>query len=195
MSSELKHSFVIGETYADRLGAYKVVSLDGDRMVIEYADGTRKQATTKIKAEIYSNIQLEKGRSRPVQTALPTSSRKGGKGRPQMPNYILSALQALADGAEHTSSEIRSFIQTKLTVSPEELTQKQRNGCTRFVNHVAWALASLNTEEGRNGHTPAITLVKKEVYKITEYGTFLLRKNLSSLTVADLIRFDRSGRQ
>ena len=113
----------------------------------------------------------------------------------RMPNYILPALQALADGADHTSSGIRSFIQTKFTISPEELTQKQKNGCTRFVNHVAWALASLNTKEGRNGHTLAVTLVKKEVYKITEYGKFLLRKNLSSLTVADLIRFDRDGRQ
>ena len=114
---------------------------------------------------------------------------------PRMPNYILPALQALADVAEHTSSGIRSFIQTKFTISPEELTQKQKNGCTRFVNHVAWALSSLNTKEGRNGHTLAVTLVKNEVYKITEYGKFLLRKNLSSLTVADLIRFDRDGRQ
>jgi hypothetical protein len=84
-------------------------------------------------------------------------------------------------------SEIRSYIQTKFTISPEELTQKQRNGCTRFVNHVAWALSSLNTAEGRDGHILAITRVKEEVYKITDYGKRLLRK---SLTVADLIRFD-----
>jgi hypothetical protein len=187
--------FVIGEIYTDRLGEYKVVSLNGDRMVIEYADGTRKEATTKVKADIYSNIQLEKGCSRSTQTAMRTKSRNGGNGGPRMPNYILPALQALADETEHTSSGIRSFIQTKFTISAEELTQKQRNGCTRFANHVAWALASLNTKEGRNGHTPAVTLVKKEVYKITEYGKFLLRKNLSSLTVADLIHFDRGGRQ
>ena len=61
----------------------------------------------------------------------------------RMPNYILPALQALADGSEHTSSGIRSFVKTKFTISPEEFTQKQKNGCTRFVNHVAWALASL----------------------------------------------------
>lgn len=195
MSSQPRYQFVIGETYADRLGEYKVISLNDSRMVIEYADGTRKEATTKTKAEIYRNIQLERGLMRPVQTAMRTKFRSGGRGGQQMPNYILPALQALADGTEHESSEIRSYIQTNFTISPEELTQKQRNGCTRFVNHAAWALSSLNTEEGRDGHTLAITRVKKEVYKITEYGKLLLRKNLSSLTVADLIRFDPSGQQ
>jgi hypothetical protein len=195
MSSQLRHQFIVGETYADRLGEYKVISLIGSCMVIEYTDGTRKEAATNTKAEIYSNIQLEKNYSRPAQTSMRTHVRASGNGGTQMPNYILPVLQALADGAEHESSEIRSYIQSKFTISFEELTQKQANGCTRFVNQVAWALSSLNTKDGRDGHTLAITRVKKEVYKITEYGKLLLQRNLSSLTVADLIRFDRGGGQ
>jgi hypothetical protein len=45
-------------------------------------------------------------------------------------------------------------------------------------------------EEGLNGHTKAITLVKKEVYKITEFGKAILKDNPSSLTIKDLKRYD-----
>jgi hypothetical protein len=51
--------FVIGETYADRVGEYKVISVEGKKMVFEYTNGRRCKGHTKPKALIYRNILLE----------------------------------------------------------------------------------------------------------------------------------------
>src|SRR5713101_584291 len=51
----LKHSFVVGKTYQDHICAYKVVSIDGDRLVCKAADGIH-EGSAEAKWRIYSNI-------------------------------------------------------------------------------------------------------------------------------------------
>ena len=54
--------FVVGDTYADRVGEYTVISLEGNRIVYQYndGDGQRLEGDATQKALIYKNILLEK---------------------------------------------------------------------------------------------------------------------------------------
>jgi len=99
---------------------------------------------------------------------------------------ILPVLHTLADGTEHHVTEIRERMKIKFEVTVDELQQKHKNGTAVFVNRVAWALAHLNMEAGPIGYPKAVTLVKKEVYRITEHGKELLKNNPSNLTIKDL---------
>lgn len=107
---------------------------------------------------------------------------------PDPQTLLLPALQELADGAEHRAKEIQERMKVKFEVTPDELLLKHRNGIPVFVNRVAWALAHLNMERGPIGHPKAITLIKKEVYTITEHGRAILKGNPSHLTIKDLRR-------
>jgi restriction endonuclease Mrr len=106
---------------------------------------------------------------------------------PKFQIMLLPVLQVLADGAEHHVIDIRERMKTKFQVTSDELSQKHINGMPVFINRVAWALANLNMEQGPNGHSTAITLTKKEMYKITAFGIAILKKNPSSLTIKDLM--------
>ena len=55
----MKQAFEIGEQYRNRRGEYKVVGLDGSRMVIQYADGGLLRTTVEMQARIWRNIQAE----------------------------------------------------------------------------------------------------------------------------------------
>lgn len=79
-------------------------------------------------------------------------------------------------------------MKVKFEITSDELLLKLKNGIPVFVNRVAWALAHLNMERGPIGHPKAITLVKKEVYRITEHGRAILKGNPSHLTIKDLRR-------
>ncbi len=94
----------------------------------------------------------------------------------------------MADNAEHQAKEIRQRMKIKFEITPDELLLKHKNGVSVFVNRVAWALAHLNMERGPIGHPKAITLIKKEVYRITEHGRTILKGNPSHLTIKDLRR-------
>jgi hypothetical protein len=59
--------FVVGATYADRIGEYKVISVENTRIVFEYADGQRCEGDAEQKARIYRNIQLESKSPTPAQ--------------------------------------------------------------------------------------------------------------------------------
>jgi hypothetical protein len=56
MMMALHHEFVVGSTFQDRLGKYRVISLDGSRMVIEYLDGSRRENTIADKWRIHCNM-------------------------------------------------------------------------------------------------------------------------------------------
>src|SRR5947208_1224225 len=61
-----KPSFTVGETYWDRRDAYKVISIEGDRLVYEYSNGLRKEDSAEAKWRIHCNILLEQSASNPV---------------------------------------------------------------------------------------------------------------------------------
>jgi hypothetical protein len=68
MPPELPPPFIVGETYSDRLGDYRVISLEGNRLVLEYADGRRSEGTVEQKALIYRNILREQNNPRPINS-------------------------------------------------------------------------------------------------------------------------------
>ncbi len=105
---------------------------------------------------------------------------------PDAQTLLLPVLQALADGRTHSSAQIRERVKLQFDIPPNELLQKLTNGTPVFNNRVAWALAHLNMRRGPLGHSEAIEKVRKEVYKITEYGKAILKRNPPSLTIKDL---------
>jgi hypothetical protein len=68
MPPELPPPFIVGETYSDRLGDYRVISLGGNRLVLEYADGRRSEGTVEQKALIYRNILRDQNNPRPINS-------------------------------------------------------------------------------------------------------------------------------
>jgi len=107
---------------------------------------------------------------------------------PDSQTLLLPVLRVLADGLEHSSQEIRERVKVQFDIAPRELSQKHKNGIPVFHNRVVWALANLNMRRGPLGHSEAIERVRKEVYKITEYGRAILGRNPSELTIRDLQR-------
>src|SRR5437588_13109380 len=57
---------------------------------------------------------------------------------------------------------------------------------TRRPYRVGVGTPKLNMRRGPLGHFEAIEKVRKEVYKITEYGKAILKRNPSALTIKDL---------
>lgn len=107
---------------------------------------------------------------------------------PDAQTLLLPVLQEMADGAEHQAKEIQERMKVKFEITSDELLLKHKNGMPVLVNRVAWALAHLNMERGPVGHPKAITLIKKEVYRITEHGKAILEGNPTHLTIKDLRR-------
>jgi restriction system protein len=105
---------------------------------------------------------------------------------PDSQTLLLPVLRVVADDREHSSEEIRERVKAQFDIVPHELLQKLKNGTPVFHNRVAWALAHLNMRRGPLGHSQAVEKVRKEVYKITEYGKAILKSNPSALTIKDL---------
>jgi restriction system protein len=105
---------------------------------------------------------------------------------PDSQTLLLPVLRVVADDREHSSEEIRERVRTQFNIAHHELLQKLKNGTPVFHNRVAWALAHLNMRRGPLGHSEAVEKVRKAVYKITEYGKAILRRNPSALTIKDL---------
>jgi restriction endonuclease Mrr len=94
---------------------------------------------------------------------------------------ILAVLRQLADGAEHSSAEIREALAAQFELTAEGLIQKQGGDSATFVNHVAWPLAWLNQAK-------AIVKVCKGTYRITVYGIAILAEceNTQEITLRGL---------
>lgn len=52
----MNHAFEVGKTYLDHVGTYKVVAIDGSRLVFATADGIEHEGNTEIKWQIYRSI-------------------------------------------------------------------------------------------------------------------------------------------
>lgn len=105
---------------------------------------------------------------------------------PDCQTLLLPVLQMLADGAKHSSEEIRDQVTIQFNISSHELREKHANGTPVLHNRVAWALAHLNMGSGPLGHPNAVQKVRKEVYRITGYGKAILSRNPSELTIKEL---------
>src|ERR1019366_4034217 len=67
-----KPSFVVGGTYQDLNGTYKVISIAGNRLVYEYADGIQREGNAEIKWRINHNLSRQ---SAPHTARLSQTSR------------------------------------------------------------------------------------------------------------------------
>jgi len=103
---------------------------------------------------------------------------------PNSQSLLLPVLRIFADGAEHSIEEIRKRMATEFKVTADELLQKHPKGNPVFSVNVALALANLQGAPHRG--SKAITRVKRDVYRITEYGKDILKRNRSDLTIKDL---------
>ena len=56
--------FEIGKTYRNRNGAYEVVALHGDKMTVQYEDGSQQTVGVALQARIWANIQIDEARTR-----------------------------------------------------------------------------------------------------------------------------------
>lgn len=53
-----QHSFVVGESYQDRRGTYKVTCVEGNRLLYDYGDGIQHAGDAELKWRIHRNILL-----------------------------------------------------------------------------------------------------------------------------------------
>jgi hypothetical protein len=53
----MDHPFEVGGRYENGVGKYKVLIIEGERMTIQFDDGTEHSVTVSIQAKIWQNIQ------------------------------------------------------------------------------------------------------------------------------------------
>jgi restriction system protein len=98
---------------------------------------------------------------------------------PDFQTLMLPVLTLAGDGAEHSVSEFRQRIAEDLKLTPDELAEKLKNGTGLFANRLAWAFMYLRRAQLLN---PA----GRGVYRITDRGVALLRRNSPTITVKTL---------
>jgi hypothetical protein len=57
--ANIGHPFRVGEEYGNRLGSYRVVSIDEPNMVVRYDDGNLLESDIATLARIWENMQIE----------------------------------------------------------------------------------------------------------------------------------------
>jgi hypothetical protein len=72
MPTRPNHRFEVGQAYRDHRATYKVVSVEGNRVVYDYGDGIQHEGDAEIKWRIHTNILLSE------QHPLPTASSPQG---------------------------------------------------------------------------------------------------------------------
>ncbi len=75
MTTRNTNSFALGETYRDRNGVYRVISIEENRLVYDYGDGIQHKGDAEIKWRIHCNIISEQNsRNVPSPSQQPQSS-------------------------------------------------------------------------------------------------------------------------
>jgi hypothetical protein len=74
MTNPIAPSFVVGETYQDHRGAYKVVTVDENRIIYDYGDGIQQKGNPEIKWRIHRNIVSEQSPSQTTHSTHPFRS-------------------------------------------------------------------------------------------------------------------------
>jgi hypothetical protein len=147
------------------------VGMSGESVVhnwVEISDKSKVDVVQEVAA-----LPIPSALQRAVKNDLPDSK-----------TLLLPVLRIFADGVEHTSEEIGKRIIVQFQIAPLQLLQKHNDRISVFQNNVALALANL---QGAPHKGPkCIEKVRKKVYRITEYGKTILKRNPSSLTIKDL---------
>jgi restriction system protein len=103
---------------------------------------------------------------------------------PDSQTLLLPVLKVFSDGKKHSIEELRERMRKQFSVTPDEVLQKHPKGNSIFYVNVALALANLQGAPHQG--SKAIEKVGRDLYRVTEYGKAILRRNPSSLTLRDL---------
>jgi len=98
---------------------------------------------------------------------------------PDFQTLMLPVLRLAGDRAEHPISELRERIARDLKLTPDELTEKLKNGTGLFANRLTWAFIYLRRAE-------LLTPAGRGIYRVTDRGIDLLKRNLPKITVKTL---------
>jgi restriction system protein len=102
---------------------------------------------------------------------------------PDFQSFLAPVLKLMADGAEHTSGELREKIAKHFNFTPEDLAERLPSGLqTIFDNRVSWSIVYLRK-------AGALESLKRGSYRVTGRGKELLRGNPDKLTVKILRQF------
>jgi hypothetical protein len=112
--------FELNEVYRNRVGEYTVLSIDGQRMTVRYADGSEAELNVAIQARIWENILAE-------QEARAASSRHLRQSNKDTTHYIKAV--SLPPGEELS---FPGWQERVVMVPSPELAQRMKPG-DRFI--------------------------------------------------------------
>jgi hypothetical protein len=68
--------FIVGSRYANRNGEYEILSIDGDKMLIRYDDGTSQEVSVSTQARISKNMAIEASLVSPYHISQEAKNKK-----------------------------------------------------------------------------------------------------------------------
>ena len=102
---------------------------------------------------------------------------------PDFQTIMLPFMQSIADGQEHTTTEIHNYLASKFTLTDEEANQYLPSGNQKiFYNRVFWAKAHLKM-------AGLIENIKRGHFKITQLGKDALNKKPKEINLRYLKQF------
>src|SRR4051794_30902910 len=102
---------------------------------------------------------------------------------PTFETMMRPLLVALADGAEHESSELRARVAEALQLTGRDLAERLPRGGNRFTNLVAWGLHHFSRAE-------LVERRRTSVYRLTDRGRSVLTAHPTSVDVGVCMQFD-----
>lgn len=185
ISDKLLPPFIVGETYLDRDGEYKVIAVAGDKLTIERADGSRAVQDVALKARIHRGVLADLNQN---SGGAPVKQDRHGL-TIERDRMITLLLQFEADGADHSGIEIDRHLREAardLGYSEQDLAELH-TGSNRgvFANDGDWAKAVVTTDRlhqvvDRVSYLDASGKRREcQVYRITPTGLDELRRRVA----------------
>ena len=101
---------------------------------------------------------------------------------PGFQNTLLPILKYLEDEQPHKAKDTFAYVETQFDLTEEEATTLLKNGRTRLMDRVLWAITYLSK-------ACLIESVSRGVFRITSRGKMLLAKNPKTLSMKDLEQY------
>lgn len=145
VDDSLPPPFVIGQTYFDRNGEYTVVSIVGDDLTIERADGSRAIQSLQTKARVHRNVVADR---RNVVAELDPREKRTGV-TIERARMITQILRFESIGANRTGADIDQDLRRavgELGYSAQDLAEvHSSNNRGVFANDGDWAKSEMTS--------------------------------------------------
>jgi hypothetical protein len=170
--------FEVGQRYEDRKGEYTVRAIDGDKLVLQYADDSVTTENARLKERIHRSIVAERSNSVGRQVGRATGKRQ---------RLAIEILSFEADADTRTGAEIDVHLRAcaaELGYSSGEAEEKKlRIGRSTLENDGDWAKGTLTEDRlhetvGQATYRDAQGASKTcNVYRITAAGLDFLAQH------------------